>query len=61
MLAIDLAQIKATGKVILQVTHACLRKVTNVTVKMKLCRNSVKTLTYPKAVATVRLLNLCNS
>ena len=59
MLAIDLVQIKATEKVILQVTRACLRKVTNVTVK---CRNSVKTLTYLKAVATVRLpVNLCKS
>ena len=50
MLAIDLVWIKAIKKVILQVTRACLRKVTNVTVK---CRNSVKTLTYLKAVATV--------
>ena len=31
----DLARMKAIEKVILQVTHACLRKVTNVTVEMK--------------------------
>ena len=61
MLAIDLVWIKAIKKVILQVTRACLRKVTNVTVEMKFCRNSVKTLTYLKAVATVQLLNLCKS
>ena len=58
MLVIDLvwikAWIKAIEKVILQVTHACLRKVTNVTVKIKFYRNSVKILTYLKAVATVR-------
>ena len=35
MLAIDLAQMKAIEKVILQVTRACLRKVTNVTVKIE--------------------------
>ena len=61
MLAMDLAWIKAIEKVILQVTRACWRKVTNVTVKIKFCRNSVKTLTYLKVVATVKLLNLCKS
>ena len=53
MLVIDLVRIKAIEKVTLQVTRACLRKVTNATVEMKFYRNSVKTLTYLKAVATV--------
>ena len=35
MLAIDLVWIKAIKKVILQVTRACLRKVTNVTVEIE--------------------------
>ena len=61
MLLIDLVRIKAIEKVILQVTSACLRKVTNATVEIKFYRNSVKTLTYLKAVDTVRLLNLCKS
>ena len=35
MLAIDLAWMKAVEKVILQVTHVCLRKVTNFIVEIK--------------------------
>ena len=61
MLAVDLVRIKAIEKVILLVTRACLRKVTNVPVEMKFYRNLVKTLTYLKALATVQLLNFCKS